>query len=276
MRKKIIIGIAMTLTIVLALSLPVTADEYKRTSTGFRYIGEIFHEKEIDYHRGSGSFFVRGYGEVSGSHDVHSVDYGVTSPRDGVYARKEDKVNISMYIRGRTDPDAASDDIIRMEEEALAEVQRERELAIQNLNARKAAEDMEGSEFYAEMRSLQARYDEKVQGIIDAYSEAKQNVRILSSNSINLPRNEATVRVGVDMDPGEEGYIRQSIAASSGSEEYLKVRSDFENTGGTTKRQLDVDGFINETLRVDGYARVYESSEVREGRTKTGWWSRQP
>ncbi len=276
MQKKVIIGIALSLVIVLALSLPVAADEYKRTSTGFRYIGDIFHEKEIDYHRGSGSFYVRGFGEVSGSHDVHSVQYSGVNLRDEVYARTEDKVNISMYIRGRTDPNAASDDILRMEEEALAEVERQREQAIQNLNIRKVEEDMDGSEFHAEMRSLQSRYDDKVKGIIDAYSEAKRNVRILSSNNINLPRNEATVRVGVDMDPGEEGYIRQSIAASSGSEEYLRVRSNFENTGGTTKRQLDVDGFINETMRVDGYARVHESSEVREGRTRTGWWDRQP
>ncbi len=276
MQKKAIIGIALTLILILALSLPAAADEYKRTSTGFRYIGDIFHQKEIEYHRGSGSFYVRGFGEASGSHDVHSVQYRDGRRRDGTFTRTEDKVNISMYMRGRTDPNAASADILRMEEEALAQVERDREQAIQALNVERAAEDMDGATYYSRMRSLQDYYDDRVQGIIDAYSEAKRNVRILSSNSINLPRNEATVRVGVDMDPGEEGYIRQSIAAASGSEEYLRIRSDFENTGGTTKRQLDVDGFISETMRVDGYARVYESSEVREGKAKTGWWDRQP
>jgi len=269
MQRKVIIGITLILVMILALSLPAAADEYKRTSTGFRYIGEIYHEKSIDYHGGSGSFFVRGFGEASGSHDVHSVSY----TNDDII---DNKLNLNMYIRGRTDPAAASDQILRMEEQALAEVESEREQAIQNLNARRVQEDMDGATFQAEMRRLQNHYDELVNGIIDAYSEAKRNIRILSSNQINLSRNPATVRVGVDMNPGEEGYIRQSIASVSGSEEYLKIRSDFENTGGTTKRQLEVDGFINETMRVDGYARVYESSEVREGRTKTGWWDTQP
>jgi len=296
MQRKVIIGIALILVMILALSLPAAADEYKRTSTGFRYIGEIFHEKQINYHHGAGSFYIRGYGEVSGSHDVHTVKYGETQVRrpqndendndeenndenndnNDFITVKDSKVNISMYIRGRTDPAAASDQILRMEEQALAEVQSERERAIQNLNARRVQEDMDGATYQAEMRRLQDHYDELIKGIIDAYSEAKRNIRILSSNQIKLPRNEATVRVGVDMNPGEEGYIRQSIASVSGSEEYLKIRSDFENTGGTTKRQLEVDGFINETMRVDGYARVYESSEVREGRTKTGWWDTQP
>ncbi len=287
MQRKAIIGLALTLVIIFAISLPVFGAEYKRTSTGFRYIGEIFHQKEINYHMGSGSFFIRGFGEVSGSHDVHTVKYGdveVIIPQtdddedneNRFTTIKDSKVNISMYIRGRTDPAAGSPEILRMEEQALAEVEREREQAIQNLNARRIQEDMDGASFQAEMRRLQNYYDEIVQGIIDAYSEAKRNVRILSSNNINLPRNEALVRVGVDMDPGEEGYIRQTIAARSGSEEYLRIRSDFENTGGTTKRQLEVDGFINETMRVDGYARVFESSEVREGRAKTGWWDTQP
>lgn len=288
MQRKVIIGIALILVMILALSLPAAADEYKRTSTGFRYIGEIFHEKQINYHHGSGSFYIRGYGEVSGSHDVHTVKYGKAETRtpqtddndedndSGLMVVPDSKVNLSMYIRGRTDPAAASDQILRMEEQALAEVEREREQAIQNLNTRRVQEDMDGATYQAEMRRLQDHYDELVKGIIDAYSEAKRNVRILSSNKINLARNEATVRVGVDMNPGEEGYIRQSIASVSGSEEYLRIRSDFENTGGTTKRQLEVDGFINETMRVDGYARVYESSEVREGRTRTGWWDRQP
>jgi len=279
MRKKVITGIALTLVIVLALSLSAAGRDYdyKRTSTGFRYIGDIFHEKEVDFDFGGASFHIRGFGEVYGNHDVHAVRYRDFSPRDSVYepyALTEEKVNISLYLRGKTDPDYSAA-IAQMEAEAIAHIESRREQAIADLNAQKqATPGMTGEEFHAEMRSIHNYFDELLKETIDSYSEAKRNVRILTEHT--LPNHNTRIRAGIDMDPGEEGFIRQSIASSKDSGEYLRIRNQIENTGGTTKRSLEIDNFLDERMRVDGYARVHETSEVRDGRTKTGWWDKQP
>ncbi len=264
MKKKLIIGIALTVAFMFILALPVTAADYKHTRTSFRYIGDIFHEKDIEYFGGTGTFFVQGFGEASGSHHAHTVRYP-----DG-----DSKINVNMNMRGQTDADYA-EIIAREGADILAHVQERREQAIAALNARKeTSPGMTGEEYAAELREINAYFDELVAEIIESYSEAKKNVRILSSNT--LRDNRAAVRVGVDMDPGESGFIRQRVASYSGSDRYLNIRSHFENTGGTTKRDLSIDGFVSERMHVEGYAKVWESSTVQEGNTKTGWWDHKP
>jgi|GEM_PF-797408 len=281
MQKKVLIGIALALVIAFAATLPAVGQDYdyKRTSTGFRYIGNIFHEKEVDFDFGKASFFIRGFGEVFGNHDVHAVRYKDYLQIDDdtnniIFGSIEEKVNISLYIRGKTDPDYATR-IAQMEQEALAHIEGRREQAIAELNAKKqATPGMTGEEFAAEMRSINNYFDNLRIETIDSFSEAKGNIRILTEHI--LPNHDTRIRAGIDLDPGEEGFIRQSIASSTGPGVYLKVRNQIENTGGTTKRSLEIGNFLNERMRVDGYAKVYETSKVTDGKTKTGWWDTQP
>ncbi len=264
MSKKLIISIALTATLLLISASHITAADYKHTTTNFRYIGDIFHEKEIDYFGGSGSLYVLGFGQASGSHHAHTVQYP-----DG-----ESKVNISMYMRGQTDAQYAAI-MARREAEILAHVKARREQAIAELNERKkVTPGMTGEQYADELRAINNYFDQLVAEIIESYSEAKKNVRILTSTV--LSNYNTGVRIGIDMDPGESGFIRQTIASYSGSERYLFINNYFENTGGTTKHSMNIDGFINERIHVEGYAKVWNRSTVQEGDAKTGWWDTRP
>ncbi len=279
-RRVITCIIALTLMLVFVLSMSASAYEYKRTSSSFRYIGDVLHEKSYGFFGGSGSFYVHGFGEVMGSHRVETTLYDI-SPQDFVYGTyppqyTSSKAYIRVNLRGTTDPDYAAT-LAQREAELLAHVKQRREMEIAALNEKKkASPGMTGEEFMAEMDAINEFFDELVLDIIESYSEAKKNVRLLSSNTIDMKAGQARSRVGVDMDPGESGYIRQTIETSTGSQEYLRIRSSFENTGGTTKRELTIPEFFDERLHVEGYARVWERSTVREGNAKTGWWDTQP
>ncbi|MDW7740144.1 MAG: hypothetical protein SCJ97_08840 [Bacillota bacterium] len=97
-----------------------------------------------------------------------------------------------------------------------------------------------------------------------------RNMRILTSNTMG---SDHTVNTGVEMDPGEEGYIKQTIAYSQDDGgEYVKIDNHYGNTGGVTKNEIAIDGYLNERMRVDGYAEVWQSTTVDKGGTKTGWW----
>ena len=85
------------------------------------------------------------------------------------------------------------------------------------------------------------------------------------------------ISIGVRMKPNETGSIQQSVAEKTDSDgKYLKVENQFKNTGGVTARDLEIKGYITETIRVDGYAEVWESAKVSNGKTKTGWWDTKP
>lgn len=101
---------------------------------------------------------------------------------------------------------------------------------------------------------------------------ASEDDKLIMLTSIEL-YNRAKLNTGVEMDPGETGYIRQDIASNSTPEgDYLKINNRFGNTGGTTKREIEVKGFMNEIMRVDGSAEVWESTRVRNGGARTGFW----
>ena len=79
------------------------------------------------------------------------------------------------------------------------------------------------------------------------------------------------------MDQGESGYIRQTVSTSKTSDgEYLNINNSFGNTGGTTKREMEVKGFISDNMHVEGYANVWETTTVSSGSAGAGWWKTLP
>ncbi len=202
MSKRVIITIALTIMFLSFLVIPALASHEESTSVGFRYIGDIFHEKEVKVPGGSIQFQVRGLGEVSGTHSVRS------SAAEAVYGSgMQNKVYMSASMTGTTAMDAAPD----------------------------------------------------------------QHVRLISE--IYLRNDDVTLQTGMEMDPGESGYIRQSAASSHGPDgDYFKTTNHFGNTGGTTRRVNEVEGYMSDRMEVVGYAAVWEVTEYSRGNAKTGFW----
>lgn len=200
MSKRVAITIVLTLLFLSILVIPALAN-YSSTSVGFRYIGDIFHEKEVKVPGGTIQFQVRGMGEASGTHSV--------SASEAVYGSGEqDIIYMSASLTGTTAMDAPPDKYLRMI-----------------------------SEMY-------------------------------------LRSENVTLQAGVEMNPGESGYIRQSAASSEGPDgDYFKTTNHFGNTGGTTRRVNEVDGYMTDRMEVVGYADVWEITERSSGNAKSGFWS---
>ncbi len=196
MKKRVLAVAVLTILVLSLFAAQTIASVHEYTATGFRYIGYVFHEKEINVPDGSISFLVRGKGEVSGNHLV-SASQAVYGGQNNVY--------LSAYFFGTTALDAAPNELMRI------------------------------------------------------------------TSSVEL--REATLQTGVEMDPGESGYIRQTAASSTGPEgSYLKTSNYFGNTGGTTRRVNEVTGFMTDRMEVVGYAQVWEVTTRRSGTAKTGFW----
>ncbi len=208
MKKRIFITAISILLILLIFSMPALAAVYRYTSTSFRYIGDILHQKVVEFDGGSAAFQISGEGEVAGRHDVQTIRYDGSTAED-VY---DAHINITAYIIGTTALNAAADN----------------------------------------------------------------KLRILSE--IELTKQEVVLLTGVEMDPGETGFIRHDVVSSINSEggDYLWMQNHFGNTGGTTKRKLEVEGFITETMRVDGYAEVWDTTEIYDGENRSGFWNTMP
>ncbi len=193
--KKRVLAVAVLTIIVLSLyAMPAIASVRNYTAVGFRYIGEVFHEKEVSVPGGSTYFQVRGKGEIGGSQVVF----------DGVGAGGE-HVYIQNHFFGTTALDATEDEL----------------------------------------------------------------VRLLS----NIILREAEILTGVEMNPGESGYIRQFASSSmTGDGSHLKTTNIFGNTGGTTRRVKEYGAYMSDEMEVIGYAEVWEITELSTGTTKGGFW----
>ncbi len=205
LKKRIIIISVATLTVLFVFSIPALA-AYRYSATHFRYIGDIFHERTIEFFGGEAGFQISGQGTVSGSQEVTTVRYD-GSPARHVY--DQTAANLSLNLYGTTDPQADDENKLRM----------------------------------------------------------------LSGLTVDVG-TKTDVFTGVEMDPGESGYIKQTVSTTNSIDgEYMRVNNNFGNTGGTTKRNMEVEGFISDTMRVDGYAEVWETTTVRDGNATSGWWS---
>lgn len=199
---------SLILLVLVVLSLPALAAVYRYSGTHFRYIGDVFHERVVEFDNGQAGFQVSGQGTVSGSHEVTTVRYDEIAT-DDVY---RSAAELSLYLYGTTAPNAPAD----------------------------------------------------------------QKLRIISGLEVNISAKTDIV-TGVEMDPGESGYIKQTVSTSTNSDgEYMRVNNNFGNTGGSTRRNMEVRGFISDTMRVDGYAEVWETTTVRDGNASAGWYMTLP
>lgn len=209
MNKRVLLTVFVVITVIMIISGPVLASVYRYTSTSFRYIGDMFHEREILFDGPSTDaryvFQVSGRGFARGTQDTHHV---VREVYDGV----DELIVIFSRFEGTTDINAALDEHVL---------------------------------------------------IITTLDIQPQNIR-------------ATLNTGVEMDPGESGYIDQHIVSKTNPDgEYLRMVNQFGNTGGRTAREMEVENYMYDALVVDGYAEVYEWTEVKSGDTRrTGWWNR--
>jgi len=202
MDKRIIVTFVLTVLLLSLLVLPALASEYSSTSVGFRYIGDIFHEKEVKVSGGSINFHISGMGEVGGTHTVN------TSAAEAVYGPGfQNKLYMTASMTGTTAMDAPPDKYLRL------------------------------------------------------------------LSSVYLRNDNVTLQTGVEMNPGESGYMRQSAASSHGPDgDYFKTTNHFGNTGGTTRRVNEVEGYMSDRMEVVGYAEVWEITERSSGNAKTGFW----
>lgn len=209
MKKNILITAIVTMLVLLIFAMPAMAEvsRYRYSSLHFRYIGDIFHQRTIDFqlHGGEAFFSIEGKGSASGSHYVTEVEYKKRSPADQVY--RITALSLQAYMTGTTALDAA------------------------------------------------------------------ENEKLLIMSVIRLPEQRVEMSTGVEMDPGETGFIKHDIMSSQSSYgNYLKMTNHFGNTGGTTKRILEIPGYLKDQMRVDGYAEVWDTTEMRDGDHKSGFW----
>ena len=107
--------------------------------------------------------------------------------------------------------------------------------------------------------------------------DALEEEKMLIMSVIKLPQQRLEMSTGVEMDPGETGFISHDILSSQRSDgNYLKVTNHFGNSGGTTKRILDIHGYLKDQMRVDGYAEVWDTTEMRDGKHRSGFWDMLP
>ncbi len=213
MTKKVFITAMVVLVVFMIIAVPAVAEvnRYRFSSMHFRYIGDIFHERTIDFelHGGGAYFLIEGKGSSSGSQFVTEVEYGNRNPSAEVY--RITALSLQAYMTGTTALNAPEED------------------------------------------------------------------ELLIMSVIELPKQGVEMSTGVEMDPGETGFISHDIVSSQSSDgNYLQMTNHFGNTGGTTKRILEIPGLLRDQMRVDGYAKVWDTTEIRDGKHKSGFWDMLP
>jgi hypothetical protein len=177
--KKIFFNAFLIITAVLIFAGPAMAitpapkddvSKYRYSSMHFRYIGEIFHERSINFelHGGSAYFLIEGKGSASGSHYVTEVEYKKRNPASEVY--RITALSLQAYMTGTTALDAA------------------------------------------------------------------ENEKLLIMSIINLPEQGVEMSTGVEMNPGETGFIKHDIMSSQSSYgNYLKYDQSFRQHRGNNQ-----------------------------------------
>lgn len=293
LKHRVILTALLVFIMAMSVALPVAAranngfaanpERYQYTATHFWYIGDMFHQKAVEFYSiGSATFQVIGRGEARGSQEIHNVQYIAPDYRnesffDGnrQYGTTGERVYITTRLYGTTSMETA--EIDRMEREAKEMLRLERDARIAQLNEAYANNpNMLAAMFERQLLSINNYYDNMYEAMSTGYAANKRNVRLVSEVDV-LSQNATTLNVGVEMNAGESGYIRQSIAANQDPNgEYLKLANDFENTGGRTRRDLIIGDFVTEQMRVTGYARVRERAELQDGAAPSGWWNALP
>jgi len=96
----------------------------------------------------------------------------------------------------------------------------------------------------------------------DEYMQLKSGIRVASHNVV----------AGIEPNPGETGYITQSVASNVDEKgEYLNYTGKINNVEGRTRMDTDLGGSTND-LDVQGQARIEDKVIVESGGSRTGWW----
>lgn len=77
---------------------------------------------------------------------------------------------------------------------------------------------------------------------------------------------------GVEPSPGSTGYVKDTVAVSSGNGGYFEHSSQVGTDDGRTRVRSAVDEFSSTNVDVQGTSMYYEKTVVDGGGNKTGWW----
>ncbi len=101
-----------------------------------------------------------------------------------------------------------------------------------------------------------------------------QYMRIISGSSI---QNWHSSQIGVMPNPGEKGYVSETISRSYNKSDgvgynYLRHSSGAGTSDGITRISKETNGSTT-TVNVDGYSEVLETYIEDSGGSKVGWWT---
>ncbi len=103
-------------------------------------------------------------------------------------------------------------------------------------------------------------------------AQSAQPGQYLQAISGTLIGDDHASQGGVMPNPGETGYIRETVSASSDNNgTYFQHSSNFGTSNGTTRMETSTDGSTM-SIDVEGYSEVYEMITIDDGGQKTGWW----
>jgi len=252
--------------------MPAFASSYRYTFTSFRYIGDFVHDKTFEFFGGKGIFNVQGRGTAEGRHEVRSRE------EDG-----DKRTNIDFRLAGTTNPNNALD-LAEMERAALAHLEAERARAIAEVDNRlRGPNVMQPDAYEAELIRINSYYDSMIAQVKLGYTEAKKNVILISVFQARDAGIKASLGMGVEMNPGQSGYIEQRIVTDKTKKgEYFRSTNHMGNTGGTTAKDVEfkVDWpgnaepttIMTERMRVEGFAEISEFTEITIGKPRGGSW----
>jgi len=226
---------------------------------------------------------------------------------------------LNQNILGANDTAAVKKEIMnQMESEAQRHFERQRERALSNLNEQLKRGAISSGAYNREVSVLNSNIDMAIAAVLNSHNQSRDSViretsletsnildemdrineyydqlhastkasfnvyrelNVSISSAISLD-DGGDIFIGLSMDPGESGYIKQGVYTYSESmitpgqegDYYLKINNRFKNTGGRTQRDLTIEDYIVDNMKVEGYAEVWETTEIKRGDTKTGWW----
>ncbi len=93
-----------------------------------------------------------------------------------------------------------------------------------------------------------------------------QYMRIVGGFSIP---NSHSVQSGAEPNPGETGYVNDTMSISSG---YFEHSNSTGSSDGRTRVSSSIAGTSSTNVDVEGFSMYYESTSIDSGGPKTGWW----
>ena len=93
-----------------------------------------------------------------------------------------------------------------------------------------------------------------------------QYMRIVGG--FNMP-NSHSVQSGVEPNPGETGYVKDTMSVNRG---YFEHSNSTGTSDGKTRVSSSIKDTSSTNVSVEGFSMYYEKTSIDEGGPKTGWW----